>query len=336
MKKGLCILLSAMMLAISFTACSDKGEKDAEVTTMVNSDGSVYVFVTDKNGEKVTEADGKEVTSILSEEEVSKLEKKAGKTEKGTSKTDKESGKSEENSSTSQTKKDKTASDMPQINQDIVNSVTGNEDFEMTAAEKDLLPEGTTLAKKTTLFEDKVQKVIKTGKFTIKMNVKSGNSKMPMTVSFDKDKMYASFEMSGMKAGLLYMDDTAYLLFPNLFVGSKVYMEYPDADSGMDDIFDSFGKLSDANGTYVGSSKVKVGSAEYTCEEYKNKDGAVTKYYFDSNKEWKIYECLNGEGENMAYEIESFSNKADSSLFSLKGYRKMDENTMARLLGGVS
>lgn len=323
MKKGLCVVLSALMIAMSFSACSKKNGKDAEAETKVDANGQVYVEVTDKKGEAVTDADGETVTSIVSKAEKKDTDDKADKADDK-----KDSEKKEE-------KKNDEKSTSLQVNTDVLNNVTDvdEDNFDMFADEKDLYEEGTT-TKKTTLFEDKVQKVLKTGKFTIDMAVTSEGKQIPMKLAFAKDKMYASFEMQGMQAGIIYMDDTAYILFPNIFKGVKAYMEYPDADESMGEVFDSFNQISDTNGKYKGSSKVKVGSTTYTCEEYAGEDGTTFKYYFDGN-DWKRYECISEDG-NMVYEIKSFSGKVDDSLFSLKGYTKIDEKALAALGGTLS
>ena len=317
MKKGLCVVLSALLVAFSFSACSKKTTV-IETETKISPDGKVYIEITDKNGEAVTNKNGEAVTRILPDEvtDDSKVN--------DTSKADKTDKKDDKDNKTS----------IPQdleINTEIINKVTDveSDNFEMFADEKDLYEEGTTI-KKTTLFEDKVQKVLKTGKFTIDMSVTSNGTKMPMKLAFDKDKMYASFNMNGMQAGIIYMDNKAYILLPNLFT-QKAYMEYPDADDSMKEVFDSFNKVSDNDSEYVGSSKVKVDSKNLTCEEYKDKDGTVYKYYFDG-KDWKRYECISDEG-SMVYEINAFSGKVDESLFSLKGYTKIDENALAALGG---
>lgn len=333
MKKGLCVILSAMLIAMSFSACSKKNGNDAETQTKVDANGQTYVEVTNKKGETVTDADGKAITSLVAKEEKNKdssdkedKAEKAGKTD--SSKEDKKNDKKE-------TKKDNGKSTSLQVNTDVLNNVTDvdEDNFDMFADEKDLYEEGTT-TKKTTLFEDKVQKILKTGKFTIDMAVTSEGKQIPMKLAFAKDKMYASFEMQGMQAGIIYMNDTAYILFPNIFKGVKAYMEYPDADESMGEVFDSFNQISDSNGKYKGSSKVKVGSKTYTCEEYAGNDGTTFKYYFDGN-DWKRYECISEEG-NMVYEINSFSGKVDENLFSLKGYTKIDEKALEALGGTLS
>ena len=305
MKKGLCILLSVMMVALSFTACSKKNDKDTDTstTTNINEQGSAYVKVTEENGEEKTDKNGEEVTSVLSDKEASKIDKTTQKT---------------------------TSANL-QIDEEKINNMMSDDgSLDITAAPEDILPEGTT-TKKTTLFEDKVQKVLKSGKFSLDMNVTSAGTKMPMKLVFDKDRMYASFAVSGVQCGFIYMDGKTYILMPNLFIGSKVYMEYPDADDSMKEMFDSFGDISGNGGKYVGSSKVKVGKTEYICEEYKNDDGSVFKYYFQGS-DWKRYECKTTDGD-MVYEINSFSGKVDKDVFSLKGYTKIDENALANLMG---
>ena len=62
MKKGLCIVLSALMIAFSFASCGKKDVSDEP--TKIDENGSAYVEVTDK--------DGKEVTSVLSDKDKSK------------------------------------------------------------------------------------------------------------------------------------------------------------------------------------------------------------------------------------------------------------------------
>ena len=310
MKKGLCILLSAMMIALTLTACSKKGGDDAEVkTTLVNEEGSAYVKVTQKNGEEKTDKEGENVTSVLSDKEAEKIEKESSKAAGKTS-----------------------APENIAIDEKALESFASEEDFEMTAAPEDILPEGTT-TKKTTLFEDKVKKIIKTGKFTLDMNITSGKQKTPVKLVFDKDRMYASLAMNGMPFSMIFMNDTAYLILPPaLFLGAKVYMEYPDADNSMKEMFDSFDSISNNGGKYVGSTKVKDGNKEYTCEEYKSDDGTVFKYYFLGN-DWKRYECKTPDGD-MVYEINTFSGKVDSNVFSLKGYTKVTEDMLETMLGG--
>lgn len=292
------------MIALTFSACSKKNGKDADVTTQVNEEGSAYVNVTEKNGDGKTDKAGEEVTSVLSDEEASKIDKK----------------------------KEKTTSTTLKLDEDLLNGMMEEDAaLDITAAAEDILPEGTT-TKNTTIFEDKVQKTLKSGKFTLDMNVTSGGTKMPMKLVFDKDRMYATFTFSGVQCGFIYMDGKTYILMPNLFVGSKVYMEYSEADDSMKEMFDSFGDISGNGGKYVGSTKVKVGKTEYVCEEYKNEDGDVFKYYFQGN-DWKRYECKTADG-NMVYEINDFSGKVDKNVFSLKGYTKMSEDALESLLGG--
>lgn len=321
MKKGLCIVLSSLLVALSFSACSKKGNDLAEVETKTNKDGQVVVAVTDKDGQKVTDASGEEVTSVLSFKEVKEKEKAEKEKEKSENAS---TGKNDQTTKSDKKDNGKTSTTIG-INPDV--SKVFNEDsvLDITASDKDLYKEGTTI-KKTTLFKSKVQDVIKTGKFTIDMNTVSGNQKSPMKLAFDGNKMYASFNMNGVDMRMIYMDKTAYIILPNVLTVKNVYIKYPDSNGEFSEIFDSFGKISESNGKYVGSSKVNVGNKSYTCEEYKTDDGTVMKYYFDGN-DWKRYECI-AEDEKMVYEINSFSGNVDSKLFSLKGYTELDPSKL--------
>lgn len=330
MKKGLCIALSALMIAVSFTACAGvKTGKDNEVVTRVDDDGKVYVEVTDKKGNAVTEKNGEALTSYISDSEKEKISENSSKQEASS----KEAEKKDEKDGKSTKKDDKNnktvAADDIGLNEDLIKGIDA--DMDMTAKSEELIEEGTTI-KKTTLWEDLVKKSLSDGKFTIEMSIKSGDEDMPMKLVFDKDRMYASVTSSGIDMGILMMDNKTYLLLPNLFT-AKVYMEYDEAGS-MDELFDSFGDMTDSGAEYIGSSKVKDGGKTLTCEEYKNKDGATVKYYFDG-KDWVRYELIDGD-DIVIYTIKSVSDKVDDSVFSLKGYTKMDTDKLAKLMGNIS
>lgn len=331
MKKGLCIVLSALMVALSFSACSKKGGDLADAETKTNKDGQVYVEVTDKDGKEVTDASGEVVTSVLSFKEVEEKEKADKAKEKAENATNDNNGKNDvkvEDKKENNKKEDNKKTTTIGINPDVSKAFNEDSFLDITAADKDLYKEGTTI-KKTTLFKSKVQDVIKTGKFTIDMNTVSGNQKSPMKIAFDGDKMYAAFNTNGVDMRMVYMDKTAYIILPNVLTVKNVYFKYPDANGEFSEIFSAFGQISDNGASYVGSSKVKVGTKTYTCEEYKTDDGTVMKYYFDGN-DWKRYECI-GEDEKMVYEINTFSGNVDSKLFSLKGYTELDPNLLGSM-----
>lgn len=346
MKKGLCIVLSALLIAASFSACGKKGGDTQE--TKIDENGQVYVEVTDKKGENITDADGETVTKIISKTDEKgqiyvevtdnkgeAVTDKAGETVTSIVSKKDETASSESKKDDGKTTKKTTipvASDVDEkdIDTDVIEGFTKNDLLDMTAAKEDLYKEGTTI-KKTTLYEDKVKKVLETKKFTLDISVTSEGQKMPMRLTFDKDRMYVDVNMNGLQAGILYMDNSAYILLPNILKNQKICMEYEEADDMMSEIFDAFGGVS-SNSKYVGSSKVKVGSTKYTCEEYTDGEGGTFKYYFDG-KDWKRYECITEEG-SVIYEINDFSGKINEDLFSLKGYKKLDEEQMAKLMGG--
>ena len=62
MKKSLCIILSALMILVSFAACG--GDEVPQVTTSVDDQGSTYINVTDSSGVAVTDPSGNAVTEV--------------------------------------------------------------------------------------------------------------------------------------------------------------------------------------------------------------------------------------------------------------------------------
>lgn len=290
MKKGLCIILFALMLIFTFAACG-KDETD-NTPTKVDDEGNAYVEVTGEDGETAT--------SVLSNEEKSKIDKK--------------------NESTTTIKNSDSATDAADIEEalsQVQKEYEGLEDLgenDFKSDKSDLIQEGTSI-KKTTLREDIVLKQFKDGKFTLKMKLKSSSAEeMPMTVACDGDKLAADVTMKGASIRLLIQDDGVYAVLPS----AKLYIKYTsDEIGGLEDLKN----LANTNDSFVSSTKVKLDGKDATCEEYKTTDGTTMKYYFVNN-EWKRMETISDE-DVAIYEIEQLSSKVDSNLFSLKGYKDM-------------
>ncbi len=305
MKKGFCIILATLLAVMSFAACGKKDVADADVT-MTNAEGSAYVEVTDKNGESVTDASGETVTSVLSDKEKEKIEKEKSKSEK----------KNGSDSASKKNSKGETTTTGLAGLEDLANS-----DMVVTAAPENTLPEGTTVKQtsKKTLRETVIEKVIKSKKFTLKTDIISGDTKIPATIAFDNDNLCMDVTYSGWNMRLLSLDGKMYLIFPAL----KMYAESGDTD-------DTLGNFADLNSeqTYVKTTKVE----DYTCEEYSS-EGATIKYYFDKDENWVRWESVDSEGTATVFEVSSFTDEADSKLFSLKGFTKIDEEALAGALG---
>lgn len=287
MKKGLCIVLSALMIAFSFTACGKKPDK--ETPTKVDENGSAYIEVTDK--------DGNEVTSVLSDKDKAKADKNAAKTTTTASSVD-----------TSKLEKEYSA--IGNLSED-----------DMKSDKKDLIPNGTSI-KKTSLRDDIIKKTVQSGKFTLKMTLQTASDgTMPVTLVSNGKKIAADMTLEGATIRAIFEDGKAYIVMPN----AKVYFQMSSDDLG--NIGDISSMVS-SDGTYVSSTKVTKNGVEYTCEEYKSSDDTVIKYYFAGN-EWKRMEVISDD-EVAIYEIETLSSKADESVFSLSGY-----NDMTALLGQI-
>ena len=274
------------MIAVSFAACGKKIVNE-NTTTKVDENGAAYIEVTDK--------DGKTVTSVLSDKEKSEVEKQAEK-------------------SNAKTTTMAASEAMSKIEQEMSGLTDFSED-DLKSNEKDLVDKGTEI-KKTTLRDDVIVKALESGKFTLNMTLKAAsNADTPVVLVSNGDKIAADMTMNGSKVRMIIDNDGVYVVLPT----AKMYVKMSSDEIGN---MDELKNIASSDGTYVGSTKVKINGEDHTCEEYKSSDGTVIKYYFNSKKEWKRMEVIT-EDEVAIYEISSFSNKADESIFSLKGYADM-------------
>lgn len=292
MKKGLCIVLSALMIAFSFASCGKKDVSDEP--TKIDENGSAYVEVTDK--------DGNEVTSVLSDKDKSKADKKAAKDNKETTTAD--------------------TSELLSKVEAEASKVTNIDEKNLVSDKKDLISGGTEI-KKTSMRDEIIAKTLKSGKFTLKMKMKTSSGvDNPVSLVFNGKKFAADITLNDMQVRAIFDNDNVYMVLPAL----KVYIKTSSDEAGN---IGDLTNITDSNATYVGSTKVTVNGTEYTCEEYKSDDDSVVKYYFSSKKEWKRMEIINGEDVSI-FEIESLSDKVDESVFSLKGYTDMTALAMAQ------
>lgn len=291
MKKGLCIILSALMVAFSFASCGKKDVSDEP--TKVDENGSAYVEVTDK--------DGNEVTSVLSDKDKSKADKKVAKDNKDN--------------------KETTTADVSELASKAENAMSGLtnvDDKDLQSDKKDLIKNGTS-TKKTSLRDDVIIKTSKTGKFTLKAKIKAASGEDTPVTCVTSDKKFAyDMTMKGSQIRVIMDGNNIYLCMPAL----KWYFKTTTDEIGIDSMDDMMSNLTNTEDKYVGSTKVTVNGTEYTCEEYKSSEGLVTKYYFDKDNNWKRLEGIDGD-EVTIMEIESFSGKVDNSIFSVKGYTDM-------------
>lgn len=310
MKKGLCLFLSALLIVVSFAACGKNDNFDGTQTTKVNANGDAYINITNKDGEDMTDTDGNTVTSVLSDKDKSKLDKtnEADSTEK-TNKNDK----TDKNTTTSATSTTTGAQ---------ISDILNGEDFNINASPDDLLEEGTTVAKKTTLREDVIGNSLQKRKFTLSTVMVGESGNVPVTFTMNGDEFAASIEMSGIPMKVIVKDGKTYICFE--YLGVKLYMESEDSMFDADSMTPS----TEAQ-EYVGTSTVKEGNKTYTCEEYKAESGATYKYYF-LDKKWVRYEAINGS-EAAILEVKEFKTSVNKDLFSIKGYTKLDADSLSGL-----
>ena len=288
MKKSLCIILSALMILVSFAAC-DGGNDIPQVTTSVDEQGSTYINVTNQSGVAVTDPSGNAVTEV----------------------------------STQPTSSSLPTGEIPPEFEELLDE---NGEFHPNAKPEDLLPEGEEI-KKTTLRDDIIAKAVSDKKFTMTMVLLGQDTEIPTTVTMDGDRFGAAFSLGGIDAKLLAMDGKTYMAFT--YMAAKLYLETEEEAYDMSGIINP---TTNSNAKYVKTTNVEENGKTYVCEEYKDEEsGIITKYYF-LDKTWVRQETIDGDTISIS-EIREFKNTADTSVFSLKGYTKLDEKTLGALGG---
>lgn len=277
------------MIAFSFASCGKKNVTDEP--TKVDENGSAYVEVTDK--------EGNEVTSVLSDKEKSQVDKKAGKTNK-----DKNTTTTAVNASEVFSKAEGAMSNLEKV-----------DEKDLESDKKDLAPTGTE-TKKTSLRDDVIVKTAKSSKKTLKAKLKaSSGDDTQVTFVVNGKKLAYEVVMKGTKMRAIIDESNMYVVLPDY----KWYFKTSTEDMGLGSMDDVMSNITSTDDKYVGSTKVTVSGTEYTCEEYKNSNGTVTKYYFDKNKDWKRVEIIDGDTVTIM-EIQSFTATATDYFFSISGY----------------
>ena len=196
MKKALCIILSMMILLVTFAACGDKEDENFE-------------YVTNANGEVVTNEDGVKQTQPVTTDT------------NGT------------NASTAGSSKVDGTTNPTSGSNGVTPIAPDLENFNPNASKEDLLDEGTKV-QKTTLRDDVIVKTIKDKKFTMTMTVLGQGTEIPTTVTMDGDNFGATLNLNGMDSKVINKDGKTYVAFN--YSGMKMYLETESESVGMEDI----------------------------------------------------------------------------------------------------
>lgn len=325
MKKGLCLVLSVLLIAVSLCSCSMiKDENALDEYTYVDAQGETHEYATDSKGEVATMENGvKETTTSTSKKDSTSTDPMMNITvyatnENGENVTDKKgqlvtsswdmNELLNEMTKTTTTKKTK-----PGETTTTGSALSGSLG---SSTEDDLLEDGKK-TEKTNLKAEVVDPITKGGKYTLKATIVAQDTEMPMTWCFNGDEFAVSLSYQTIGARVFTEKGKTYLLIPMF----AMYMEVEPETS--EDIQKPNGDLT-GNLTYVKSTKVKDGKVTYTCEEYKTKDGKINKYYFNEKNEWKRWEVIDGE-EITVFVINSLTTKVDKAMFKIPlGYKKVD------------
>ncbi len=332
MKKGLCLILSVLLIAMSFCSCSMiKDENALDDYTYVDAQGETHEYATDTAGEVVTKENGVPETTTTTT-------KKGGST---SSKDDVNfqvyaTDKNGENITDKNGELVTSQIDFNQVLNEMTKTTTtgkankGDKPTQSTqgglngslesSGKEDLLEEGDK-TNKTNLKSKVIDPVIKSKKYTLDTTIIAQDVEMPMVMCINGEDYSASLEMAmgtlKISARVFSKEGKYYLVIPMFGMYSEVDQETSE------DISNPSGDLT-VSSTYVKSTKVKDGKVTYTCEEYKTSDGKTVKYYFNEKNEWKRWEVIDGENISV-FVINGFNNSVKKSMFEIpKGLKKVD------------
>lgn len=330
MKKSLCIILSAAIIAITLCSCSIIKDKDVLNSYMyTDTKGNTYQYATDTDGNIVTKEDGEkettagsasgagsaanDMTVLVTDSDGNYVTNKDGSAvtskmdssalieaaEKMMGETTTKKASSSNNSSTKK------------------NETTTKNSSNTGSSSDDLLDEGNKTSK-TNLKEKVIDPIIKSGTFTIGCDIIANSVSLPTTLAFKNKDFSITVKMSGLEFRIFSNSGKYYLAMPTLG-------RYGEIDKDTFGDFSSSSEIINKKATYVKSTKVKNGSETYTCEEYKSSDGTITKYYFNSKNEWKRWETIDGDQVGV-FVVNSFAKGAKSSLFEVSKFWIKDDS----------
>ncbi len=332
----LAILAALAVVLVAFAACGEKEPEQPENPTVIGADGQVY--------EEITEVVTEIVTEIVTDKQGEAVTDKEGKTEVKTEvlttvvtvtkpyeTTTKDDGKQDETTSAD-------------------NSAEVTESYE-----NETFPEGTDIEieldkdgkPKELLMQDLILDIKDKKSFTFNATFVTGEiAGFESGMAF---KMYSKGNNTAMEMGFgplqlrfLMANNKMYYVFPR----AKAYIEAGDIDgtdassttASMDGLWDI---IDPNNLTYVNTTKVTLKGNTYICEEYGDANN-INKYYFNSNKQLKRIEMITDSGESVIIKVSEFSSKVDEKVFSVKGYSVMTEeqaeayfSSMAGSLGAL-
>lgn len=351
MKKALCLFLC--VIAVTATLCSCKSIKNPEAIsdlTYVDDQGKTHMYSTDNKGEAATDAKGEKVTTTTASKASGSSELDIDMTVLVTDKdgeyvTDKNGKAVTEKMDAASVVKDMMEySNLDSLNQDknvtkngttkasgkTANSKSSNGTTTAAApsaedTKKELLDEGKKAAD-TTLKKTVIDPVIKSGTFTIDGSISAEGMNVATTFAFRNSKDYSiSFNVGGIGMRVFSNNGKYYLALTTLGLYSEIPQDEFEDYKDMADAFDS------KDAKYVKTTTVKDGGVTYTCEEYKSDDGTI-KYYFNSKKEWKRMEIIDGDSA-FIWKINSFKNTAKASLFEVSKFWKKSDDLLGAFGG---
>ncbi|MBQ7580947.1 MAG: hypothetical protein IJU39_06550 [Clostridia bacterium] len=327
MKKAIIILTAVFTALAVLTSC---GKNKAQYTE----------YVTDANGEYVTDKDGNIETTVIDDENVSV----EYVTDKDGKKTIDENG---EYVTVLHMLRDVTVTDangkVVTSKQEVANTTASIDDMESYTSVEAETTVSVGEATKTSerLFETKVLSILKSGVFTMKMTFTgnlegTGNVAMPAVLAYDtpNNRFYMETSLGVIKLKCIVKDGKMYLVMPS--IKSYSVSDYTDEDGEMGDMMKEMTEsISSSNAKYVCTTETKYNNVDCICEEYKE-DNLTYRYFFQKNDQKFVrMELIDGDsGETTVVNIDTLVPGILDSYYQVpSGYQQIDLETIASALG---
>lgn len=167
----------------------------------------------------------------------------------------------------------------------------------------------------TSFKKDKVDPILKSGKYTLSTTIVSNGTGVPSTIMVNGNDMSVDMDidlkLTKTTCRLLVLNGKCYLVIPGLKIYGESNVTPPSSIAGTE------------KSEYIKSEYFENNGKTYVIETYKATDGSVMQYYF-LNGVWKLTVKVAADGTSTTQRIDKFEAGVNEANFSLKGYTKVN------------